>query len=68
MNAPTEPFDGFLREGRDGFVPRDGEEVPLTGDAPECEFSDATAAVESSAAVAFKRPAQPSWLSTALGS
>jgi len=67
-NAPIEPFDGLLKEGRVGFDGRESEELRVRSDVVETDCSDVSPAVGSIAAIAFSKPAQPSWLSTASGS
>lgn len=66
MNAPIEPFDGFLREGllvagdEEGFFACAGEDV---GAAALAKLISGSSAI-----IAMSKPAQPSWLSTTFGS
>jgi len=63
-NAPIEPFDGFVTEGGSGFGWFDRSRVGDRGDGEL--FSKSM--LGSSAIIESSRPAQPSWLSTTLGS
>ncbi len=67
-NAPIEPFDGFFSEGGVGFDRRDGAEACFLSPVTAGVRGEASAALGSRPAMAFSKPAQPSWLSTAFGS
>jgi hypothetical protein len=68
MNAPTEPFEGWLMEG-DGDV-RIGEGFGAAGGGGFVAVivTSGNLMDGSSAIIAISKPAQPSWLSTASGS
>jgi hypothetical protein len=63
INAPMEPFDGLVMEG---FAGSGGSRSGAAGWIAVGAFPNEI--VGSSAIIAIKRPAQPSWLSTAFGS
>jgi hypothetical protein len=74
MAAPIEPFAGFVMEGGNGFATSRDDgfgDVGLTGAVDTGAgliVTPVKVMVGSSVIIASSKPAQPSWLSTALGS
>ena len=68
IKYPIEPFAGFLIEGERGLATSEADGLEADGSIAVEGAVPSKAMLRSNAIIPIKRPAQPSWLSTAFGS